>query len=42
LPEAPYLGSIEALRELFALGILAETGPLDDYGSGKDLIKAHA
>jgi transposase len=39
LPEAPYLCSIEALSELFALGILAETGPLDDYGSGKDLIK---
>jgi transposase len=39
LPEAPYLCSIEALRELFALGILAETGPLGDYGSGKDLIK---
>ena len=39
LPEAPYLCSIEALRELFAMGILAETGPLDVYGSGKDLIK---
>lgn len=39
LPEAPYLCSIEALTELFALGILAETGPLTDYGSGRDLIK---
>ncbi len=39
LPEAPYLCSIEGLGELFALGILAETGDLADYGSGKDLIK---
>lgn len=39
LPEAPYLCSIEGLPEWSALGILAETGPLSDYGSGKDLIK---
>ena len=39
LPEAPYLCSIEGLPEWSALGILAETGPLTDYGSGKDLIK---
>jgi transposase len=39
LPEAPYLCSIEGLSEWSALGILAETGPLADYGSGKDLIK---
>jgi transposase len=39
LPEAPYLSSIEGLSELSALGILAETGPLANYGSGKDLIK---
>jgi transposase len=39
LPEAPFLCSIEGLDELSALGILAETGPLDQYGSGKDLIK---
>jgi transposase len=39
LPEAPFLRSIQGLDELSALGILAETGPLDQYGSGKDLIK---
>jgi len=39
LPEAPYLSSIEGLSELSALGILAETGPLANYTSGKDLIK---
>jgi len=39
LPEAPYLCSIEGLSELSALGILAETGPLANYTSGKDLIK---
>jgi len=39
LPEAPYLCSIEALPEVCAMGRLAETGPLSDYGSGKDLIK---
>jgi transposase len=39
LPEAPYLCSIEALPEVFAMGLLAETGPLSAYGSGKDLIK---
>jgi hypothetical protein len=39
LPEAPFLRSIEDLGEMSALGILAETGPLAQYGSGKDLIK---
>jgi transposase len=39
LPEAAYLRSIEGLGEISALGILAETGPLAQYGSGKDLIK---
>jgi transposase len=39
LPEAPYLCSIEGLSEMSALGILAETGPLANYSSGKDLIK---
>jgi transposase len=39
LPEAPYLNSIEGLSEMSALGILAETGPLANYSSGKDLIK---
>lgn len=39
LPEAPYLGSIEGLGEMAALGILAETGDLAGYGSGKALIK---
>jgi transposase len=39
LPEAPYLCSIEGLSEMSALGILAETGPLANYTSGKDLIK---
>ncbi len=39
LPEAPYLCSIEGLGEVSALGILAETGDLADYSSGKDLIK---
>ena len=36
LPEAPFLRSIEGLGEMSALGILAETGPLAQYGSGKD------
>ena len=39
LPEAPYLCSIEGLSEMSAWGILAETGPLPDYTSGKDLVK---
>jgi transposase len=39
LPEAPFLRSIEGLGEISALGILAETGPLALYSSGKDLIK---
>jgi transposase len=39
LPEAPYLTSIQGLSEMSALGILAETGPLAHYTSGKDLIK---
>jgi transposase len=39
LPEAPFLRSIEGLSPISALGILAETGPLEQYGSGKDLIK---
>lgn len=39
LPEAPYLLSIQGLDQLSALGILAETGDLAQYTSGKDLIK---
>lgn len=39
LPEAPYVCSIQGLHEAFALGILAETGDLLCYHSGKDLIK---
>ena len=39
LPETPYVCSIQGLDEAFALGILAETGDLTCYGSGKDLIK---
>jgi transposase len=39
LPEAPYLCSIQGLDETFALGILAETGDLSVYRSGKSLIK---
>jgi len=39
LPEAPYLCSIEGLGQAFALGILAETGDLACYTTGKSLIK---
>jgi transposase len=39
LPEAPYVCSIQGLDEVFALGIVAETGDLTCYDSGKDLIK---
>jgi len=39
LPEAPYVCSIQSLDETFALGILAETGDLTVYHSGKSLIK---
>ncbi len=39
LPEAPYVCSIQGLDEIFALGIVAETGDLTWYSSGKDLVK---
>ncbi len=39
LPEAPYVCTIEGLAEFFAVGILAETGALTAYDSGKALIK---
>jgi hypothetical protein len=39
LPEAPYVCSIQGLRESLALGIVAQTGNLADYPSGKCLIK---
>ena len=39
LPEAPYLCSIQGLDDSFALGLLAETGDLSVYPTGKSLIK---
>lgn len=39
LPEAPYLCSIEGLSPTLAMGVLAETGDLTGYASGKSLIK---